>query len=325
MNTEQSFNFAPKQFGKEPDRLDIKKWRHVKLQVLFGFLLLIILIIVIGIITIQQVTMLGNLTSTIHKHPLKVSNAALRASLGAAKMHRSMKGIVLADTDISRDKAINAMNSEEKIIYYNLDIVRDLILGDEGRELEKKSRLILDEWKPIQEQVIMLALTDRRDEAARIATGEGAAHEKALEESLLALTSYAKTKASYFMARYNKIQQNAKRFVLFSIVFVILLSCGIALITLNRLYYAIKRYRKTQEENERLIIELQQALSEIKKLSGFLPICASCKKIRDDRGYWNQIETYIKDHSEAQFSHSICPECAEKLYPELIRRKTNNE
>ena len=63
--------------------------------------------------------------------------------------------------------------------------------------------------------------------------------------------------------------------------------------------------------------ELQAALAKIKTLSGFLPICASCKKIRDDKGYWNQIEAYISDHSEAEFSHSVCPECAKKLYPDF--------
>jgi signal transduction histidine kinase len=67
---------------------------------------------------------------------------------------------------------------------------------------------------------------------------------------------------------------------------------------------------------EQRTAELQQALSEVKTLSGFLPICASCKKIRDDRGYWNQLESYIRDNSDAEFSHSICPECAEHLYPE---------
>jgi hypothetical protein len=61
----------------------------------------------------------------------------------------------------------------------------------------------------------------------------------------------------------------------------------------------------------------QKALQEIKILRGFLPICASCKKIRDDSGYWNQMEAYIRDHSEAEFSHGICPECAKKLYPEF--------
>jgi PAS domain S-box-containing protein len=78
--------------------------------------------------------------------------------------------------------------------------------------------------------------------------------------------------------------------------------------------------RKLQEvERERLIEELQKALSEVRTLSGLLPICASCKKIRDDSGYWNQLETYISRHSSAEFSHGICPECARKLYPELFK------
>jgi len=65
------------------------------------------------------------------------------------------------------------------------------------------------------------------------------------------------------------------------------------------------------------ITELKEALTRVKVLSGLLPICASCKKIRDDEGYWNQIESYIRDRSDADFSHGICPECKEKLYPEL--------
>ncbi len=75
--------------------------------------------------------------------------------------------------------------------------------------------------------------------------------------------------------------------------------------------------KRIEREREKLISELQMAMGEVKKLSGFLPICSSCKKIRDDEGYWNQIESYIRDHSEAEFSHSICPECVKKLYPDL--------
>ncbi|MFC1858219.1 MASE3 domain-containing protein [Thermodesulfobacteriota bacterium] len=73
---------------------------------------------------------------------------------------------------------------------------------------------------------------------------------------------------------------------------------------------------KKSEEN--LIKErnlLQDVLAELNTLRGLLPICSNCKKIRDDKGYWNQIEVYIEKHSEAQFTHGICPECAEKLYP----------
>ena len=80
--------------------------------------------------------------------------------------------------------------------------------------------------------------------------------------------------------------------------------------------------RKAAEaDRERLIAELQSALSKVRLLSGFLPICASCKKIRDDKGYWQQIEAYIRDHSEAEFSHGICPDCSERLYPGLHPKK----
>ncbi len=75
--------------------------------------------------------------------------------------------------------------------------------------------------------------------------------------------------------------------------------------------------KRVEEERERLITELEEALAEVKKLSGLIPICAKCKKIRDDTGYWEYLEKYISERSEAQFSHSICPECARKLYPEL--------
>lgn len=68
---------------------------------------------------------------------------------------------------------------------------------------------------------------------------------------------------------------------------------------------------------------LRRAMSEIKVLRGLLPICAQCKKIRDDQGNWQQLETHIKKHSEADFTHSICPECAKKLYPELYDGKGN--
>jgi len=63
--------------------------------------------------------------------------------------------------------------------------------------------------------------------------------------------------------------------------------------------------------------ELRRKETEVKTLRGLLPICASCKQIRDDKGYWHKIEAYIRDHSEAEFSHGICPKCAEKLYPEF--------
>lgn len=82
----------------------------------------------------------------------------------------------------------------------------------------------------------------------------------------------------------------------------------------------ITERRKAAEERERLIAERQKALSEIKILSGMLPICSSCKKIRNDKGYWEQLENYIKDHSGAEFTHGLCPECA-KIFSERTQKK----
>ena len=92
------------------------------------------------------------------------------------------------------------------------------------------------------------------------------------------------------------------------------------------LYYGT--IKKANLTKEKLILDLQKALAEVKTLSGMLPICSSCKKIRDDKGYWQQIEEYIRDHSEAEFTHGICNDCVEKLYPEIypkFKEKMDNE
>ncbi len=75
--------------------------------------------------------------------------------------------------------------------------------------------------------------------------------------------------------------------------------------------------KKSEMEKNKLIGKLQKAANEIKTLQGILPICSHCKKIRDDKGYWNRIESYIHKHSDADFSHGICPECAKKYYPDM--------
>lgn len=81
----------------------------------------------------------------------------------------------------------------------------------------------------------------------------------------------------------------------------------------------ITELKLAENAKEMIVEELQEALAKVKQLSGLLPICASCKKIRDDKGYWNQIELYIRKHSEAKFSHGLCPECAKLLYPEYFK------
>jgi hypothetical protein len=106
--------------------------------------------------------------------------------------------------------------------------------------------------------------------------------------------------------------------IVFTLAFVLLLVIVLLLFKENKTTFERKQ---AEAERENLIVELQEAVAKINKLNGLLPICAHCKKIRDDKGYWNQLEAYIREHSEAEFSHSICPDCAQKHYPEFFKKK----
>lgn len=90
-----------------------------------------------------------------------------------------------------------------------------------------------------------------------------------------------------------------------------------AVLLTRSIRYAMQR-RQIERQREQLIGDLEVALGKIKTLRGLLPICSSCKSIRDDKGYWNQLETYIGDHSDAEFSHGVCPSCLDQLYPGRI-------
>ncbi len=87
------------------------------------------------------------------------------------------------------------------------------------------------------------------------------------------------------------------------------------------LLHDITEKKQHEREREQLISKLQQALAEVKTLNGLLPTCASCKKIRDDRGYWQEVEHYISSRTDADFSHGLCPECFKNLYPDIYHEK----
>jgi uncharacterized PurR-regulated membrane protein YhhQ (DUF165 family) len=103
-------------------------------------------------------------------------------------------------------------------------------------------------------------------------------------------------------------------------VLAILRQVAVMEVELSRARREIEARKAAEAERDRVIEALKQALSEVKTLRGLLPICASCKKIRDDKGGWTQMEAYVRAHSQAEFSHGICPECAERLYPGLSGR-----
>ncbi len=99
---------------------------------------------------------------------------------------------------------------------------------------------------------------------------------------------------------------------------------GVREASLRREHEATKEYvaalETAEAEREALIASLTKALEDVKTLRGIVPICASCKRVRDDKGYWSQVEAYVSRHTEAQFSHGVCPECAARLYPDYAER-----
>lgn len=100
----------------------------------------------------------------------------------------------------------------------------------------------------------------------------------------------------------------------------IFLTFSTIIILLRRVNEILKTKKELSAQN----LQLDKAIQEIKHLESIIPICASCKNIRDDKGYWQQVETYIQNHSETKFTHSICPKCAKKLYPQFYNEQKIN-
>jgi len=274
-----------------------------------SFLLIIVLFLSSGIFTIKGLFTLNHLTRTIYEHPLVVSNSALHAALNITKMHRSMKDVVLANSPDEIEAALKAVAENEQKVYQQLDTIRKNILGEEGQALEKQTRQLFVNWKPIREEVVRLLKSDNKQDAILITKEKGADHVAELDAKMLELTLYARKKATNFLKIAEASQSSLEKITVILTLAGVLLSLIIAFIAT---YRVLKAEKVLLDKN----IELQKALNEIKTLRGIIPICSHCKQIRDDEGMWKKIEEYIYTHTEACFSHGICPNCMRKYYPE---------
>ncbi len=219
--------------------------------------------------------------------------------MNTAVMH--MRILVIDDDPIS-------LRFIEKLLqqkgYQNIKTYSDAITARESVEKEPPDLILLDLIMPEMDGY-QFSKSIRENESTRdipilVVTGGGTEADEAIEKSFNAgATDYINKpiNPTEFHARLRSALSIKKAH--------------------DRLKEALAHRKAAEKEREKLIGKLQQALAKVKKLSGLLPICASCKKIRDDRGYWNQIESYIREHSEADFTHSLCPECVEKMYPHL--------
>jgi len=280
----------------------------IKHKLALSFLLILLLFISFGIVTIKGLLTVGNLTRTIYNHPLVVSNSSLNAALYITKMHRSMKDVVLANSPVEAETALKTVAEDELTVYKQLDTIRDTILGREGESLERQTRHLFSNWKPIRKEVVRLLKSGNKQKAILITKTKGADHVSILENKMLELTSYARKKATIFLKRAETSQARLENITIILTVTGVIISVFIA-------FFTTFRFMKS----EKLLLDekskLQKALDEIQTLRGIIPICSYCKQIRDDEGSWEQLEKYIHSHSEAQFSHSVCPTCMKKHHP----------
>jgi len=410
---------------------------NVAQRLMWGFGISILTFVLFGLFAFYGMHTVSGLTRTIYNHPLVVSNAALQSSIAVTKMHRSMKDVVLFTAQSEINRTIKVISEHEKQVYLYLDVVKEKIIGNEGKMLESEARILFDNWRPIREEVIEMVQRGEKDTAASITIGKGANHVALLEERMLGLTTYAREKASGFMHESEKAHSAMDAALILFLLLGTLTSFIVAFFTIKRITLAevslekseerfrgliestsdwvwesdqngiytyaspkvrdllgyepeqmigktpfdfmpsdeaervgglfrdivesresfdalentnlhkdgrsvvletsgvpvidkvgnltgyrgidrdITERKQAEEEKDRLLSELKDALSKVKTLGGLLPICSYCKKIRDDSGYYQQLESYIRDRTEADFSHGICPECAEEHFPEM--------
>ncbi len=232
----------------------------VRDQVVLAFGFLIANFLVLAVVAALGVAELGRVTSRIYTHPLQVSNAALRASQSVDKMHKGMKDLVLAEADAAIYQALGAVEEEEGAVFRELDLVRDQILGEEGKDLERQARQLFKNWRPIRARVVILAESGKRAEAAAITRGRGADHVARLENAMHGLHDYARKKADGFMEEARTGQWRAVRNTTVVVVIGIIVSVLVATFT-------VKHIVTVMSERDKLIHELEAKNAELERFN----------------------------------------------------------
>ncbi|MEI6126889.1 MAG: CHASE3 domain-containing protein [Pseudomonadota bacterium] len=256
----------------------------------------------------------------------------VKASHAAAHAQRTLKEIrdvayVLTEMDsacrgyviTSNEHYLESFEAAYKKLDNEIEDIRTAFAqNDQKNDRLKKLEVLIAHKRSLLKQSIDVEKKDHGNSAAQISFTEKG---NDLMVSIISLITAFDEEGNSILKQKNISAENASAKTKYIIIALGIFSFGFILFEALIILRDIREREQTAHERERLIDELRDSITSVKVLSGLLPICASCKKIRDDKGYWNQIEVYMRDHSIAHFTHGICPECAIKLYPELYKEK----
>ncbi len=223
---------------------------NVKTRLIIGFFIMVVLFVGYGLFTIRSITTATELTSTLYEHPFQVSNAALMANVGVYKLANELKNILLEEPDKTYSKEIHDIKSCEELVLQQLDIVKNRILGEEGKKLEKETREEFINWIPVIDDIIQLIENGNKQGAIQLREQKGMV--TPVENKMIALNSYARRKADGFMKDAEKVENQLYYstvvmmvlFILISIIIVSILSASI-MFNLNLLKNTMSEITKT--------------------------------------------------------------------------------
>lgn len=210
--------------------------------------IMVLLFVIFGLASLKQMNELGELTSTLYDHPLTVSNAALKARAGVLSMHRSMKDVTMSRSEAEIHTAMQAVKTEEVKVYRQLDLVKERILGAEGKNLVQETIEMFAGWKSIRIEVQDLALLGEKALASRITKGKGADYVAQLERKMADLNAYARNKADGFMVRAGEVQHGIVIQTIIFILCVAFISSLVSMVMIRSILSSLSSLGATMEQ-----------------------------------------------------------------------------
>ncbi len=223
----------------------------IKTRLLGAFAAVLLLFVAFAAFSTVEIRRLNRFTSTLYTHPLTVSNRALQAGRGVLRMHRTMKDVTTAESNVELEAAVGTVQQEEGSVYAHLDVIRNRILGEDGKKLEREARAAFTNWRPIRNEVIALARSGKWDAANRITKGKGADYVALLEKRMFELNAHARSKADAFMENADRVKQDNIRRIMFFMGTVSLVSILIAVFTGRGILRSVFSLKKTMGDISR--------------------------------------------------------------------------